>query len=720
MALEEWGLEHTRLKGQLLLQRVSLPTEHIHRALARLWPRRANFFVLVSQRAHFDIPGERDNRLWLQHVSFGRMRNKTISFTSPEEVRQQATLLRGDSGWQAISTENVELYFRAEGESHLALDSLASATLDIVSTFLATSDVQQDIMVRASRRYTSEFLAQHRDKPYDFLDICRHVATTFKVHCFYVHHNPDGGAEVCGPGPNGIGNRLLSNQTVVTTLERASQSRLALGGALLEGKTERHYRWIPIPDIGEASSAHPVPGSGGSAAVLLTAPRPLPTMCIQVASNLIGRLASRTHLTGRLRQLESLHESMRAAPVAEPLDFGHLQKRILLRSFAELCLEGVCLNSRAHSATIRLYDPFLNELVFLAGYHRSGGSYRDGRKPRISLSDWGQSINAFCFQCRNPHQPVVIPNVRNIPAEYLQLGLRKALIARPNTRSEVCFSLYVGDIAIGVMNIESAMPFLPSDVRYFASIADIYCEQAKVVDRGADAYWLANIDEVNEALHDLKDALDRERERVEETADGPLERAARRYSTAKERIQRDASLTAQREHLPWSDFVRDIEEIAQPYGVSIETDVGSAQQVVPIGQNTVRTARLLVANLAKNAYSYSDPATRSVIQLRYRTGPQNGAGNNEIKIVEMEYQGDASVSVLAPRLNRLGCVPIFEIAAGAEDLELHWGLFLCGAHARLVNGVLQVEQCNADQASRPVRIFVRLPVEPQLQAGFGQ
>ena len=194
-----------------------------------------------------------------------------------------------------------------------------------------------------------------------------------------------------------------------------------------------------------------------SSLLLIYDRRPLGFRLAYLISELVFHYMAVRHTHGQIQTLVETHRAVDPLHTRSRLNgFQHLRQ--LLLAFVAPLLGRALNNTRAHSACMRVFSLDDRSLhVFIDCATELGA-----RKQRDKISEnlWQQSVVAFTFHTGGTLSHTYIPLTSSapLPNEYHTLGLRSVLSVRENTRSELCFPLFCGDVCVGTLNFESPVP----------------------------------------------------------------------------------------------------------------------------------------------------------------------------------------------------------------------------------------------------------------------
>ncbi len=153
----------------------------------------------------------------------------------------------------------------------------------------------------------------------------------------------------------------------------------------------------------------------------------------------------------------------------------------IFSEFAQTMLDGIVQTTNAFSATLRLFDPYINVLTKISEAKDDMG-HRDitenfHKEKNLPIRNWRTIVNAFTFKVGVKYfDYVYLENIKRlnnrIPKIYRDLGLQKCYQMRSLARSEICIPILSGRVPFGTVNIESKIPYAFSerDITYLQGI----------------------------------------------------------------------------------------------------------------------------------------------------------------------------------------------------------------------------------------------------------
>jgi two-component sensor histidine kinase len=307
-------------------------------------------------------------------------------------------------------------------------------------------------------------------------------------------------------------------------------------------------------------------------------------------------------------------------------------------------------------------------------------------------------VNAFVFS-KTDDEFTYIANLDEIDPRLAEQGLNEVHVARRESRCELCIRLSKNTVPIGTLNIEAPYAYaLGKELLYCQAVARLLSEFYDVALKTSDSAWLPKISMSHIVYHRIQkvrrdhaelenilDFIESPIRKVERVADGEGEQT---LANIVERVERGVfGLSA-------TNF-RKLVTCKSDKNILIRKDAASSIAII-------------VETLIENCRTHASVDKDSIeITITTRSGlPPGSCGTDEDLQIRIAYQARVARQQL-DLLDKLTIAPVWQ----DEDRTYHFGLFLLGAHARLLGGVTYVDtEPLPGRKSRPVRIIVILPL----------
>jgi hypothetical protein len=399
-------------------------------------------------------------------------------------------------------------------------------------------------------------------------------------------------------------------------------------------------------------------------------------------------------------ELYLLQNQYRNYMVQKPLN-SHGELRRALKAYGTILTRTILFYTVAHSASIRLYDPFQNNLRILSSSFVEQEVKGFPITNRIGLEKWDRSVNAFTFVKCRPGDHVYVRNVDEIDEELGRKGLRSTLRKRQETKSELCLPIFKNNVPVGTLNVEA--PFidaLEKEVDFCSSIAAIFAQFFEAILLSSDAAWIPLLALQHYKAHQLI-KLKRSRNISERQLARKIDEMVKpfggmTYDEADPPIRlRDVVIRTRR-------FARHL--------LSSTSKVAAKRVVVTRGAGklafsgrSAASIQLILSTLVENAKQHSRLGRERICIRDIGTGvacaEQVGG-----KFLEISYSSLMSRELKV--LQRVGISPIWS----SVDRTHHFGMFLIGLHTRMLGGQLYVDTaCKESARTKRFRIVVHLP-----------
>ena len=403
------------------------------------------------------------------------------------------------------------------------------------------------------------------------------------------------------------------------------------------------------------------------------------------------------HFYQRSRLLASLHDEMNRFSAAGARNFTLRQRDAAFKRFASRVVQAVCATTNAHSATIRRYDPFDRSLRLVAyeevdtgrSEEPAGARKRTRTRRSIAVDDWGVSANAFCFMRVPIGGHLYLPNLNVIPGSLKAKGLTTVYRPRPASVSEICVPVYWQSLRIGVLNLEGSFESaFEGDEEYIRTLSFLISQFWSVVHTSTDRYWLSRLSFTHLAMHELEEF----RRTLGPKGQKDLSQIVSTLSVA-DFSDSDRS-TLFDAHIFTKKEVKRLCPQADPDEVVMGPSEARRVRLSPAMNASLR---LILQSIVSNAQKHSRLESDRIETTMVRRPAKEP--------VEIQIKYASAASYVDPEeAERFFYRPV-------QDREsLHFGLFLIGAHARLLGGTIAIDPaCLKPTRYGPLRYIVRIP-----------
>ncbi|MDU8927672.1 hypothetical protein RXV86_09775 [Alisedimentitalea sp. MJ-SS2] len=360
---------------------------------------------------------------------------------------------------------------------------------------------------------------------------------------------------------------------------------------------------------------------------------------------------------------------------------------------------GLRQTTNAHSCTVRLFDQQTQSLTLAAVSEEDGAGYDSviprsaatGGRRRIKVATPFRSVNAYSYSKTAPGEYVYIRDVTNISESLRNDGLEEAFRTRSKTVSEFVVPLYWGGLRVGVLNLEADFESaFELDDTFIVTMAFLMTQAWAAVHSSADRYWLSQISFTHLATHELADFRRSLEPRHQESLDSIVDT----LSTAQFGLKEESS-TLFEAILFAESRAKELDPSCDPKSILVTTPAASRK--VLLDAQFAASLRVIFDSIIRNAHKHSHLA-KDRVSIDVIEAP--GAGRGEILI---EYSSNSSPADPDD-------AKFFFYRPLQDSDGLHFGMFLIGAHVRLLGGHVEVHRnCLKSTGYGPLRFLVRLP-----------
>lgn len=382
-------------------------------------------------------------------------------------------------------------------------------------------------------------------------------------------------------------------------------------------------------------------------------------------------------------------------------DYRHIIEAF--KTFSTPILKQILATTDADSCTIRLFDHGSRSLRLIAHAENDDG-HGSGEAGALHLPIQPYrhtSVSAFTYlRYRDgldhvyvPAIPFQAPGGKNpwIPERYANLGLTGVLRLRETTRSEICFPIVSGDVAIGTLNIESsAYRAFDGDIIYLKTLCHFIQDLFLTLYRITDMQYLSKQIGYYNSLHDLYTHIS-----MGHFSEDQEKILSSLFSDRKETDRKaTASRTIKEEIDRWIDieFTAVADDNRSIFKKILELRLNreeSYPEEFKIG------LMVILKNLIKNIIDHGQDESDQVI-----VDDSSSSGLSQANTVRV-YSA-LSATIEPDTLNKLCIAPITN-----SEGELRFGMFLVGLVSRILGGVTCVDRSGAGDTTS---LVIQLPL----------
>jgi hypothetical protein len=375
-----------------------------------------------------------------------------------------------------------------------------------------------------------------------------------------------------------------------------------------------------------------------------------------------------------------------------------------LKLFSEVSFGKIINNSGAHSATLRIFDPFSKKLLLISEVLSSKNNFNKDTDRDIPLKDH-KSINVLTFKNCKKNSFSFSKDIKDYKKE---LGI----FDRPTSKSELCFPLYFKQIKIGTINFES-----PSEdgfgtilkrtktikknideysndttFNYYYSIKNLIEEYSEVLFDSSDKLWLSKRIHIYQNIHELKSLL-----QVDDIGDQYKETIRNAINLSQEATPEDSGIELFKSiEQFYNEFISDIKNQSLEVARLLESKIffqNSKNSIIHISGETYSFLNILFKNVFSNFNrldKFSDgefinvSLSKNVLTLKIFFAFNNYSEKN---------------------IDKYFVRPFSDIIR--ESKKVHYGLFLIGMITRQLKGFFHFHP--PDGASAISRVIIYIP-----------
>ena len=421
--------------------------------------------------------------------------------------------------------------------------------------------------------------------------------------------------------------------------------------------------------------------------------KPVDRMCHATSRHLAAEIAGTRKIAQQLRSINDLHiqiSSVGDRLLREPLR-SQTELIELFANYARRVTETVVKLTSSHSATVRLFNPFHGVLRAVASSFGESLSSASRVASDITLEDPSTSLNAFVFSRWEHDKFLHVPDINNISPDLVRCGLVKTLSRREETKSELCIKLTKSGVPIGTLNVEAPYELaLGKELLYCQAAAHLLEEFFDTALKSSDSGWLPKIS-MSHVLHHRIQKVRRERPDLSEILDF-IEKPMPARTVELNRPAGLVSIGTLK-----SSIANNIPNVSAEQLDRLVRLAGTSD--VEIRPDAADLLSIIIETLAENSrvHAHINKDTLSLYML-----PKSGNPNRLV----IEYRSHSARQPVE-LLDQLGIAPVWQ----EDDHSYHFGMFLAGAHARLLGGLIYVDaERRNSRKTRPVRIEITLPL----------
>ena len=676
--------------NQRVISRQSLyPFEDILDLLSDV-PLSSEFHVITRHKKFFSEKArhEHEGFILLPHFSVSLSDNEIHRHTNHKDFSNFVAQI-SRSTLNQLSLENVTIFFSEKREFHFfkAIAKVFNVHFQVTS--------YDEILHNAARRYRHIFFSTIPPQEVPTIqELIFFINTHFSIDAFFFQTYGNSRVEQTIPPSISLGKEVASHLASAATF--AVSSRRKTVGKITSKSSCMYY--CSLPALGLIRQQSEVIG-----ALVLLSSQPLPLLSQYFVQDIIDEVLSKRLAIIRAHMITELMSQVAEFGSRNFVNASVKRRDKEFRRFAAKIVNNLYDTTNAHSCTIRVFDHYTQSLKLVAVKDKETAKYdrsllrkkmRSGGRISIPIRRPFVSINAFCFANVRRGEHIYIRDIENIDQIFKTQGLQSAFKTRQRTVSEFTIPLYWGMLRIGVLNLEAEFPSAFEADEGFINTASFLVSQAwALIYGGTDRYWLSQVSFTHLATHELIDfrrslgeSEKKQFDRVVET----LTFSSNDYKEMEESLF-DIQLFAQsniKELCPYGDVSKIIKWPKELRSIKLSAAAAGALRAI---------FDCMVRNAAEHSNIETDLITTSIVKAP-------GRGKCELLItyesrVAPADPDDASFFFYRPLRDADG---------------LHFGLFLIGAHVRLIGGHVSVsDRCLRKLGYGPLRFAIRIPHERQ-------
>ncbi len=655
--------------------------------------------------------GAPDNFLYLNRLCFVVDGREVRSFPSPQQAVDEISRLSGLEELERYEFENLIFFC-----SHALGVDIAQSLADLLMAFYGACDVDGNQIEGAVRR----LVRRTGEAPTNLPDIAAAITSRFGVMApYYLAYQAEGRAEyglIDRPFDQFAASLLALDDVRIAAQESLGKGLSFSGRVTCEGQNF-YYKVVPVIymdadlrrqfvfDAGSdrITKVRPSTTYRRQAAIVLFDTQPISRFCYGYAQGLVDDFAgavSHATKTMVMQRVAELRANAQLDLLETPFT-GAASQRNRIHEFAQAICSALVHVTPAHSATVRLVDPFQQTLE-VAGSAFCNSLHMGSAITYPIPVDPENSLNAFVFQHIQDPRGVYIRDVREpLPEALVQKGLKTLMACRIETKSEMCVPIRKTGLTIGVVNVEAGTDHaFDRDAGFIEWMVRQLGEYIDVVTRSSDAGWLPRLSFMPFAAHQvqkLKRKLKDNPEILKEITD------------AERRISVDYIDPDERDLVRTSDLQDRVREFM---GGELDQSVAGLEVSGDIPEwlppQVAHSLEVILENLLQNAKHHDDmryPVRMEFIEASDGEGVPGSSLAISYQPTPVEYVAldDADSIGIAPRWNE-------------ADGTYHLGTFLAGVHVRLLGGMMWVCQTKVQGGGVPFKYLLQIPLNRVAQS----
>lgn len=658
-----------------------------------------------------------DPHLYLRVASFLASPLGISRFETPAEMLLEIARLRSKPNLVCHEFDNLVLF----APKHLGEDEDETLATLLISFYLAT-DIDRNQVETAARLLVRKVTRA----PNGLADIAQAVAARPDIEAgYYVVATSSGEEPLSGEDMFLISRPEQSAVTKVLDLPElqadargALKSGLSFSGRVQFEGRKLYYNIVPVILQESRPPKNQLFETRSSimtkervrlsrvrcGAIVLISKAPIDAVAAAFASQLIEEyvgVPSHAEKIGALHRLAEDRARVQLGLLESPFD-GAGEQRACIERFAQAVCVALVKVTAAHSATVRLFDPFRKTLDPVGAAFCSTLAHCDADASPIAADD-DRSLNAFVFRNLGQGEHVYIRDVqRDIPEHWVLRGLAGIKKCRSESRSELCLPIFKTGLCIGALNVEAPNDYgFDRDLRFIDSIGRQLGDFVDVVTRTSDAGWLPRLTFMHFTAHQIEKSKIYLRDYPPEVlaaARAQQGRMSPNYIDPKDSAEIETSVLI--------DSVRNfIAQLASDIDVDPES-VLQLEGAAPrrLSARHAHSLEVILENILENAKHHDDLS----VPLVLRFAPKGS------RAAQIQIRYFAERQRLFPhQTDRIGIAPRWD----EVDDTFHMGTFLAGVHARLLGGVMWVDQTpSTDTGAICFQYVIEIPLDPDERA----
>jgi hypothetical protein len=658
--------------------------------LEEISPLLPDFVLILKQRKFFSDPTDyvpSSEYLFLHRLSFQICDHRIKRFQSPLLLYQLA-----ESNSAAIFVEAENLLVIGPKNQ---LEPNKKLLFAVAEAFLSYfQNYAFDRLLRsASNRFTSTYNRLSLGNP-DLSLFVRHLRQEYGVGCAIFVEQPSSFTITAEPFPYIEDPQIRIPFGTKSYFDEAIATKSASGGAVVVDGTIVHFVYLPLTLSDENREGH-------RCLYIETTDKPLPEYVVRFADSGLRYLQDRALIKTHSSIIENLHVVKVRAEFE--IRSGNIQSFADRLAFLREHLNEICWQlkaiSRAHSVTIRIYDPFADRLRLFSWAEDTQGSYIKDASADISVTqEQYTSLNAFVFLNCTPATPVYLTDIatERLPENLKAAGFKGPKNIRANSKSEFCMTIWNSVLPIGTMNLESPNKHgFTGDEPFFIAVSRIVGDIFAAIDQTTAPKNLAQPLRIYELAHAI--ASDNSDVDIGSLPDDVRD-IFKQWREFVSNMRKDTTGYGQAESVTSAQLQRDLEDIIGPTSQAEHSLVNLRLDARPIERFNAETLKVIVRLIVSNARAHSR-LSNDILDIRLDAGP------NIIRPVFSIYYKSLCTEVETSTLANFGYAPIRN-----ADGTMRFGSFLLGSLVRSLGGMLYVMTPSEQLDQMPLEFMIRLRI----------